>query len=176
LRAILFAVLCLAALAAPATASPKSSNLFDIIGRSGQIARDARVESLPPATKRETYCLALNLYHEARGTSADGLEAVGHVTLNRVRSPHFPGSVCGVVWQRAQFTWTRYPLTRLIPREDAAWRRCLSLAHRLLTDPPADITRGATHFYAPRAVNPAWAKRARKHGSFGGHAFVSLPR
>jgi spore germination cell wall hydrolase CwlJ-like protein len=44
-------------------------------------------------------CLVRNVYHESRGESLIGQAAVAHVTLNRVRSPAYPDSVCDVVWQ-----------------------------------------------------------------------------
>ena len=42
-------------------------------------------------------CLALNIYHEARGEPPEGQLGVGWVVLNRVDDPRFPDSVCGVV-------------------------------------------------------------------------------
>jgi len=42
---------------------------------------------------REMECLALNIYHEARGEGANGQRAVGHVVLNRVSDPDFPDSI-----------------------------------------------------------------------------------
>ena len=49
-------------------------------------------------------CLVRNVYHECRGESLIGQAAVAHVTLNRVRSPAYPDTVCGVVWQSGQFS------------------------------------------------------------------------
>ena len=51
-------------------------------------------------------CLALNIYHEARGESLLGQQLVAQVTMNRVRHNSFPSTVCGVVTQRKQFSWT----------------------------------------------------------------------
>ena len=44
-------------------------------------------------------CLAMNVYHEARGQGLAGQVAVMHVTLNRVEDPRFPNNICGVVYQ-----------------------------------------------------------------------------
>lgn len=49
--------------------------------------------------------MAANLYFEARGEGERGMIAVGHVTLNRVKSKDFPSTICGVVKQRSQFSW-----------------------------------------------------------------------
>jgi spore germination cell wall hydrolase CwlJ-like protein len=54
----------------------------------------------------DLFCMVQNVYFEARGEDALGQAAIAHVTLNRVRSPAYPDSVCGVVWQKGQFSWT----------------------------------------------------------------------
>lgn len=43
------------------------------------------------------------MYFEANRSSREGLVAVGSVVMNRVASPQFPNSVCGVVTQKNQF-------------------------------------------------------------------------
>ena len=55
----------------------------------------------------EKVCLACNLYFEARGEEKTGIVAVAMVTLNRVNSFEYPNSICKVVWQKWQFSWTR---------------------------------------------------------------------
>ena len=44
-------------------------------------------------------CLALNMYHEARGQGSAGLLGVSSVVLNRVRDKRFPNTICEVVEQ-----------------------------------------------------------------------------
>ncbi len=55
----------------------------------------------------EVFCLAQNIYFEASVEHRVGKSAVAHVTLNRVDSPRYPDSVCEVVWQDRQFSWTQ---------------------------------------------------------------------
>ena len=61
-------------------------------------------------------CLALNIYHESRSESRLSQFAVTQVVFNRIDSPRFPDSVCGVVKDgvykgnnivrnRCQFSW-----------------------------------------------------------------------
>ena len=42
-------------------------------------------------------CLALNIYHEARGESIEGQIAVSQVVMERVKSPKYPNTICEVV-------------------------------------------------------------------------------
>ena len=44
-------------------------------------------------------CLALNMYHEARGQGSAGLLGVSSVVLNRVKDKRFPNTICEVVEQ-----------------------------------------------------------------------------
>ena len=55
----------------------------------------------------DTKCLAEAIYHEARGEPYLGMLAVAQVVINRMRSPGFPGTICGVVYQPGQFSWTK---------------------------------------------------------------------
>ena len=65
---------------------------------------------------RELRCLAENIYYEARGESLNGQYAVAEVTMNRLRSPGFPKTICGVVYDTrwdairhrfvGHFSWT----------------------------------------------------------------------
>lgn len=53
------------------------------------------------ATPQE--CMERAMYFESRRSSRDGMIAVGTVVMNRVESPGFPDTVCGVVEQKKQF-------------------------------------------------------------------------
>ena len=64
-----------------------------------QVSRDLSEDDL--------FCMVQNVYHEARDQSLLGQAAVAHVTLNRVKSPAYHDSVCDVVWQPMQFSWTQ---------------------------------------------------------------------
>lgn len=52
---------------------------------------------------RERECLIRAMYFESHRSSEDGLLAVGTVVMNRVDSPKYPDTICGVVGQKRQF-------------------------------------------------------------------------
>jgi spore germination cell wall hydrolase CwlJ-like protein len=54
----------------------------------------------------ELNCLAANVYYEARGEPFEGQVAIAKVTLNRVADKRFPKTICEVVFQPNQFSWT----------------------------------------------------------------------
>ncbi|WP_372801665.1 cell wall hydrolase [Paracoccus seriniphilus] len=113
-------------------------------------------------------CLAEALYHEARGEGAKGQAAVAEVILNRVDSRAFPGTVCGVINQPSQFSYTiggRKPI-----RNKSAYMRARAIAEAALAGAPRTLTKGATYFHTP-AVRPAWARRFQRTVQIGRHIF-----
>lgn len=58
-------------------------------------------------SQKELQCLALNVFHEARGESLAGQVGVAQVTLNRVEQQHRGRkTICTVVFDPKQFSWT----------------------------------------------------------------------
>ena len=134
----------------------------------------------PSDKKQELQCLAQNVYFEARGEPASGQLAVALVTMHRVKSRHFPNTVCGVVWQRRQFSWTHDGKSDH-PRDRRAWKRARQVAEFIYNKywklpersrNALDITHGALHYYAPDLAKPYWAKVKIKTREIGGHVFL----
>ena len=75
--------------------------------------------SMPTVDPQQHECLAMNIYHEARGERWEGQIAVAHVTMNRVAHDEWPNNVCDVVYQKKQFSWT-HVVKDVKPRERKA--------------------------------------------------------
>ena len=118
-------------------------------------------------------CLAKAVYFEARGEPLDGQRAVAEVILNRVDSPRFPSTVCGVVTQGnrsgCQFSYHCSGRSLAI-REQAAYSRATRVAASALAGRPRVLTDGATYFHT-RAVRPGWSKRFTRTAQIGQHIF-----
>ena len=133
---------------------------------------------------REIYCLAANSYFEARGEPFDGKIAVAQVTMNRVRSPSYPDSICKVVYQgkhhsngfpvrdRCQFSWYCDGKGDE-PRPTKAWRNSQDIAEYIIRTPSLlDITDGATHYHADWMKKyPKWAYQKKKLVEIDTHIF-----
>lgn len=119
-------------------------------------------------------CLALAMYWEARSEGVPGMEAVGWVVLNRLASGDYPGTACEVVRQGGVQPPCQFSFwcdgRRDTPDERQSWAVALDTAERLLTDPPADPTGGATLFHRTD-VRPAWAQRLERTGRIGRHLY-----
>lgn len=121
----------------------------------------------------EKLCLAHNIYFESRGESHVGQEFVAWVTLNRVLNSDFPNTICGVVWQKSQFSWTHDDKSDN-PSEAAAWATAQSIADEVLDGygVDRDPTEGATYFHAA-SVAPVWRKRFDRVVQIDGHIFYA---
>jgi spore germination cell wall hydrolase CwlJ-like protein len=129
-----------------------------------------------PAGDAEWQCLTEALYFEARGESLEGQIAVAEVILNRVDSPLYPRTVCGVVKQRGgggcQFSYVCTGKKKM--RERAAADLSGRIARAMLDGAPRVLTEGATHFHT-KGVKPSWSKRFSRTASIGAHLFYRQP-
>lgn len=123
------------------------------------------------ALDRQTYCLAQNIYFEARSEPIAGRFAVAGVTLNRVKSKHFPNTICKVVWQRKQFSWTHDGKSDK-PKEKRAWQRAIVVAKAAEQwyKTGEDFSDGALYYHACYK-KPAWAKHFKRLERIGKHIF-----
>ena len=156
--------------------------MFGVVGAVGQ--------PLPEDLKSEAVeCLALNMYHEARGQGTAGELAVTTVVMNRVNDSRFPNTICGVVKQgptrpswkdpkilfpikhKCQFSWYCDGKSDK-PRNKKTYKKMLDFADAILSNKLLylDITDGATHYHADY-VNPSWAKTKTKTVEIQDHIF-----
>jgi spore germination cell wall hydrolase CwlJ-like protein len=147
-------------------------------------------QPLPKDLKSEAVeCLALNMYHEARGQGTAGELAVTTVVMNRVNDSRFPNTICGVVKQgptrpswkdpkilfpikhKCQFSWYCDGKSDK-PRNKKTYEKMKDFAKTLLSNKLLylDITDGATHYHADY-VNPSWAKTKTKTVEIQDHIF-----
>lgn len=125
-------------------------------------------------------CLALNVYHEARGESFEGKQAVASVTLNRVRDNRFPDTVCAVVKQASrrkgkpracQFSW--YCDGRTDVATGTAWTQSLHVAHDAIARAFEDNTDGALWYHHINS-KPIWRTRLDGARQIGQHIFYNI--
>lgn len=123
-------------------------------------------------------CLALNIYHEARGESEAGQKAVALVTVNRAKKKE---RVCHTVFQPKQFSWTiplmqhssskRFSIALRATPKDVSWQKAKMIAARALqgTLKPV-VSKKVTHFHTVR-VKPYWAASMKLVAVIGNHKF-----
>jgi len=160
-----------------------------------RILREDYVQRINQYSPEDIYCLAANVYHEARNDMIIGQFAVADVVLNRVADKRFPNTICEVVkegpvvetWatrktkdpddavfvpvkNKCQFSWYCDGLDDNID-EEVAWRQAQAVAHMIIGNRSMrGITEGSTHYHATY-VNPRWAKTKYPIGQIGKHKF-----
>ena len=135
----------------------------------------------------EEYCLALNIYYEARGSNFADQMAVADVVLNRVQDARYPQTVCNVVYQgqhkpswktgepipirnRCQFSWYCDGKPDE-PKDTDAWMSAQSSAYKIINYGEfRGLTEGATHYHAGY-VSPRWASSLQLVGKIGDHIY-----
>lgn len=150
-------------------------------------AKEARAqERLHSIAPDQRECLALNIYHEARGETIAGQVAVAWVTLNRMESQQFPNTICGVVYQartdhkgnplrhQCQFSWYCDGRSDRI-RNQREWEDVQLIADVVLLDwsrakesPVANAT-----FYHADYVEPYWASSFTEVAVVDNHIFYT---
>jgi len=156
--------------------APEMNGPLPAIAMTDGITEEWLMARPKPTGDEQWQCLTEALYFEARGESLEGQIAVAEVILNRVDSPLYPRTVCGVVKQRGgggcQFSYVCDGRTKM--REKGAADLAGRIARAMLDGAPRVLTDGATHFHT-RGVKPSWSKRFAKTASIGSHLFYRQP-
>lgn len=112
----------------------------------------------------ELECLAKIVLHEAGNQSRTGQIAVAEVVMNRLKSPKFPKTICGVALQRGQF----FNVHAYKPYRDSRWPRALEIARQVRDGEAGRVTNGAFFF---RAHHGAPFRGRTRVATIGAHAF-----
>jgi spore germination cell wall hydrolase CwlJ-like protein len=131
----------------------------------------------PAAASHDLDCLTAAVYYEARGESREGQAAVAQVVLNRVRSPAFPKTVCGVVYQGAAAHGCQFSFAcdRSVAahHEAGAWDRARSVAGRALGGYVMNTVGAATHFHVA-SLGSIWNGSMVEVARVGQHVFYGF--
>ena len=124
------------------------------------------------ALDEEANCIAVAVYHEARGESVEGQMAVARVIMNRAASGKYPSSWCGTVKQPWQFSFVnprsgQYPA---VDQASAAWRKALGVT-RLATANAVPVLSTDVLWYHADYVAPSWGRRLTRASKIGTHIF-----
>ena len=130
----------------------------------------------------EHYCLAQNIYFEARGSNLADRAGVANVVMNRTKDRRYPATICEVVRQgekdangnmvrnRCQFSWYCDGKSD-VPGNQDLWIDAQMLAWEMIENNKyRGLTEGATHYHATY-VSPNWARDLQLVGRLGAHIF-----
>ena len=154
-----------------------------------QMTTNGKTTVVQMVNSEELECMSKNIYFEAAMESTAGKLAVAQVTMNRVRSTHYPNTVCKVITQgihykngfpvkdRCQFSWYCDGKLDEPQTTSSMWRASQEIAKYVLTTPDLkDITDGATHYHADYISSPRWASPRRRTVEIDTHIFYNNAR
>lgn len=121
---------------------------------------DLMVSVLDPSmsvSDKEAECLAKNIFFEAGVEPWEGKIAVGQVTLNRMGAKRWQSTICGVVYAKNQFSWTRSAqLLKQQPR-GPLWEASVKAAQDVLAGVRLPNLRAALFYHTDYIDPPDWA-------------------
>lgn len=115
-------------------------------------------------------CLAGAVYFESRGEPLHGQLAVAQVVINRSEDTRWPASYCGVVYQRAQFSFVKNGSMPRIRTSTGAWQRAKAIAQIAHDGLWSSEVGDAVYFHATY-VRPKWSRRKERTAQIDTHIF-----
>jgi spore germination cell wall hydrolase CwlJ-like protein len=128
---------------------------------------------------RERKCLTDAIYFESRGEPESGQYAVAQVVMNRVRSPHYPDTICGVVYQnknwrnRCQFSFACDRIADRVTNR-VAWKTARRIAYEIMEEGYYMPEIGQSTHYHASYVRPRWIRDMEKEARIGSHIFYTV--
>src|SRR6476469_6510998 len=121
------------------------------------------------AGSHELECLATGIYFEAKSEPLAGQLAVGKVIANRAQSGgRFPGTYCGVLFQRGQFSFVHGHSLPNVPHANKQWQTAVAIA-KIVDQGLTESAVGNALFFHARYVAPSW--HLKRVASIGNHIF-----
>lgn len=116
-------------------------------------------------TSSDLYLMAKAIHAEGRGESYTGQVAIGAVIMNRVKSPSFPNTIAGVIYQPGAFTAVSDGQINLEPNQTA-----YNAAKDAMNG--WDPTYGCLYYYNPALATSAWIFNRQTVTTIGKHVFA----
>ncbi len=136
-----------------------------IVGKNTLKALGLLDSSTSSYSSSDIYLLAKCVHAEARGEPYVGQVAVASVILNRVKSPEFPNTISGVIYQPWAFTAVNDGQINLEPNESA---------YSAVKDAMNgwDPTYGCLYYYNPETATSKWIWSRQTVVTIGKHVFA----
>lgn len=124
----------------------------------------------------DVFCMAKNIYHEARGEDIKGQYAVAMVTLNRIKNKKYPNTVCEVVMDPYQFSWANNRKIRWTRPKGKDWNEALHISEQVIKHGYRLKGLEQANYYHADYVNPNWKREDKMITKIGQHIFYSSAR
>ncbi len=120
-------------------------------------------------THDELFWLSRIIHAESRGESLEGKIAVGDVVLNRVKSPLFPNTIYGVIFDKKHGIQFEPTLNGAIYNSPGTESIC---AAKIAFKSKASSIGECLYFFAPKLISGTWIEKNRVfYKTIGNHDF-----
>ena len=166
----------------------KKNTILNKLNKANLISTE--IKKLGKNEQEDVVCLALNMYHEARGSTVKDQIATTYVVFNRMDNKQYPlnyktKSICNVVFDRWQFCWTNGDQVAMpkvnISGERLAWEKAQDLALSLYTNPihkqMAKKFQLQHYVVTPLLYDksrPKWINKRKLTTSIGKHSYMAI--
>lgn len=126
-------------------------------------------------SNRSEECMVCNCANEAWSENHRGRININRTVLRRLQGVDYPNTICGVIWQRSQFSWTlnpsrNYPNMSQKTIRGNMLRECVRASKDAIKEGPWEYD----SFYNPKLASPEWARNAVKFHRHQNHRFARL--
>jgi len=130
---------------------------------------------VPPLriTADEFECLAKNIFHEAGVEGWEGKIGVGQVTINRLRRKRWKNTICEVVYERKQFSWTNNLKLRTQKPRGPLWEASRKAARDIVAGVRLPELKTALFYHTDYIESPKWASPKFVLAQVGRHVFYN---
>lgn len=155
----------------------KKKEILDILEKENLILTE--IKALRKDKQEDVVCLALNMYHENRGSSLEDRIASTYVVYNRQYDKPSK-SLCDVIFEKWQFCWTNN--TKIpVPKELQVWNKIQQDAYKMYLNPKFKnlakefrLKHYVASYMIPMKNKPKWIDKKLFKIDIGKHSYISL--
>lgn len=118
-------------------------------------------------TEQDIACLEAVVYNETRGNRAQGALLVGATVINRTNNKNYPNTICGVAYQRAQFT----NIQKVKPQHINEQTR--SVVREIIQKYYNGTLNTVVMYFHNTTVIPRWSHKKKRIARVGAHIFYA---
>lgn len=131
------------------------------------ITNPVKSKPIKALSNRDIACLEAVVYNETRGNKAQGAVLVGATVLNRVNNRNYPNTICGVAYQRAQFT----NIQKVKPHHINEQTR--SVVREIIQKYYDGTLNKVVLYFHNTSVRPKWSYARKRIAKVGAHIFYA---
>ena len=144
-----------------------NDKLFQELTPTFPITNPVKSKPIKALSKSDIACLEAVIYNETRGNKAQGAILVGATVFNRANSKYYPKTICGVAYQKAQFTNVR----KVKPHHINEQTR--DVVQEIIERYNNGTLNKRVMYFHNTSVKPKWSYKKKRVAKVGAHIFYA---